>query len=232
MRASLVLSMVSVLYMIVHASDDEMLFPEANLSSDDASLALSNSLDATASPSTDESWSLFGDTASDNLPPPLSGDDALTLSQPQGGGGNLFDAPFDNADCSASNNPSGMIEKSRVRRLDGSNTCAAQHPPPISGIWGGEGGRVEDVVGDTSSLQELLKQPGVMPMVVEALGNGAWNSFCYVTTRSLLPFGACSSGEQGDQVRSSMKMQISGWGLFDMWRLTGCSPGKFDGFPA
>lgn len=235
MFSRLVLYTVFILPIVVFTStlpaEDGLLFSNTELSSNNAELSsdgLSSPLDPTASlldlgqlpgdaefSPTDTSDSLFQDPNSsistssetdNNGIDSISADNAFTS-----------DDSLDLADCSASQYP--PIGKSRVRRLDGSESCKTETDTTATGSV------EEPTVPGFDEVYNLIVDPGTRRKLAAEVSSGESNILCYILTSGFLPWEVCSSGLDEDQRISTSQRTIPGFLPVFMLSLARCRLG-------
>ena len=144
----------------------------------------------------------------------FSGDDALIL-----------DDAFDLADCSTSEDLPA-IEKSRLRRRDGSGSCTnPDMKPPTAADFPPGGANEGSDPEKLAELWQLLQDPEYLNMLTAAQSNPRHNTFCYILTGGLLAWGVCSSGRSEDAIQSAYHVVFPQWAQFLQYSLTHCTPG-------
>jgi hypothetical protein len=144
---------------------------------------------------------------------------------------------FEVADCSTSEFLPSIGKKSRLRRRDESRTCEAPAtiPPTDAKKKPKRPGRDSNPTPppyDPARVDELNKQllygPDSYDNFLSSGANQESNSFCYIFTQTLLPFGVCSSGKKSDEtLAASQVMQSSDWGRLPIWTLSQCTLSMF-----
>lgn len=146
----------------------------------------------------------------------------------------LFDNSFDLADCAMSSDSlSGMIggQKSRLKRLD-DNPNSCKNPPTATPPKGG----AETLPGGENNNDEIIEFPDLLTIFnnpyfrrkfVAARRNRDHNSFCYLFSEGILPWGVCSSGDPDDVYKTSEQLHVITVGFFDAYELTHCTLGTY-----
>lgn len=136
----------------------------------------------------------------------------------------LFDDSFELADCAMSDPLASKGKKSRHRRLENSGSCKSPTttPPSSAEPPGGEG---DDETFQLPNMRTLLNDPYFLMRFSAARENDDHNSYCYLFTEGILPWGVCSSGKPEDQRSISGKLHVTTVGFFDAYELDHCTLG-------
>lgn len=137
----------------------------------------------------------------------------------------IFDNSFELADCASSDSLPVMGPKSRLRRLDDSGSCKNPNTTPPSGTETPPGGADDETVNIPDMLT-LLRDPYFVRRFAAARKNRNHNSYCYLFTEGILPWGVCSSGNPEDERSLPERLHIITVGIFDAYDLDHCTLGK------
>lgn len=138
----------------------------------------------------------------------------------------LFDNSFELADCATLDSLPAIGQKSRLRRLDDSGSCKNPTTTPPSGADTLPGGADDENV-QLPDIMKLLNNPYFLRKFGAARRNQDHNSFCYLFSEGILPWGVCSSGKPEDQRRIGGRLHLVTVGFFDAYELSHCTLSTF-----
>lgn len=136
----------------------------------------------------------------------------------------LFDNSFELADCAMSELLPGIGQKSRVKRLDDAESCKKPTTTPPKGAETLPGGDNDENI-EFPDLLQILSDPYYRRKFVAARKNRDHNSFCYLFSEGILPWGVCSSGNPDYQQDWGEQLHVVTVGFFDAYELTHCTLG-------
>lgn len=138
----------------------------------------------------------------------------------------LFDDTFEMAECETSKSLPVIGKKSRLRRLDDSRSCKIPTTTPPTGVDPPLGGADDEPV-KILDLMTRLNDPYFLMKYTAARQNRDHNSYCYLFTEGILPWGVCSSGNPEDQLTINDQLHVVTIGFFNAYDLDHCTLGTF-----
>lgn len=136
----------------------------------------------------------------------------------------LFDDSFKLADCATLVPMALMGQKSRLKRLDDPESCKTPTTTPPTGAETLPGGGDDETV-ELPGIMTLLNNPYFLRRFGAARRNRDHNSYCYLFSEGILPWGVCSSGSPNDQRTISERLHLTTIGFFVAQELNHCTLG-------
>lgn len=133
----------------------------------------------------------------------------------------LSDTSFELADCAMSDALLGTGKKSRFKRLDDPGSCKNPTTAPLKSAETLPSGG--DEIVKLPDVMTILDNPYLLLKFAAARKNEDHNTYCFLFSEGIVPWGVCSSGNRDDQRKLSDQLHIITIGFFDAYELSHCT---------